>query len=225
MVMKESNMFSLNTFMRDWVSCISTYPQKNRNIGGEWNPPMDGGIKPNFDGSSMENPGPSGFGCIARDANGKVLFVKCNPLGFKNSNEAKLLSLLHGMRMLKARELYGCHVEGDSKIVVSWAKRLVVNLWQWNHYIKEVRGLLKDLQGEINHIPRAQNMETDRLAKWGVGVFVGENMSELFKGCDGLYVVFVVACFIVFPCFSLLLIQFDSLIVIHQKTKIDVVMP
>lgn len=41
----------------------------------EWEPPAEGLVKINFNGSSIGNPGLAGFGCVARDSHGRVLFV------------------------------------------------------------------------------------------------------------------------------------------------------
>lgn len=92
--------------------------------------------------------------------------------------------------MIKARGFSGCQVEGDSKTVVSWAKGSVEGPWMWSHYIREIRDLLKEFNGEISHIQRSLNTEANKLEEQGVGLresFVGENMS------DCLWVVFVFA--------------------------------
>lgn len=42
---------------------------------------MEGKVRLNFDGFSFENPGPTGYGCVARDSHGEVLFALCGSLG------------------------------------------------------------------------------------------------------------------------------------------------
>lgn len=124
-------------------------------------------MKWNFDGSTIGTPRPSGYGGILQDDEGKVCWVIYGPLGDVNSTKAELLSLLYGLRELKALGKHGCLVEGDSKVMVGWDLGLSEGSWALLHYIYEVREIIREIGVVLSHIPRCQNGEVDKLAKWG----------------------------------------------------------
>lgn len=92
---------------------------RNESLIHLWNPPLDGVLKLNFDGSSWGNPGHAGFRCTVQDGSGKVIRVACDPVGICDSRKAECLRLLFGLRELKVLGLSVSMVEGDSKVVVS----------------------------------------------------------------------------------------------------------
>ena len=47
-----------------------------------WDPPPEKVFKLNFDGASMGNSRPVGYGGVCRDANGKVLAIYLGAIGF-----------------------------------------------------------------------------------------------------------------------------------------------
>lgn len=112
----------------------------------------------------------------SKDENGVVLWVICGPLGEGDSTKAEALRLLYGLHEIKALVKFGCLVEGDSKVVISWALGLGEGSWIMRRYILKVRVIMREMGIVLNHIPRTQNGEADRLAKWG------RDQSEGFKG-------------------------------------------
>lgn len=63
------------SFVRDWVSSISSSHVCISIVAGSWMPPTCGYYKLNFDGSSRGNLGPSGFSCVIRDEQGEILSI------------------------------------------------------------------------------------------------------------------------------------------------------
>lgn len=118
-MIREFQDLSLNSFMMDWVTYIS-YPPHKENVKVKWwDPQIEGRVKLNFDGSSIGDSGPAGFGCVVRDFHAKMLFSMCGLLGICGSTQEKLVNLLKGFRMLKQRGLLNCMIEGDSITVIS----------------------------------------------------------------------------------------------------------
>lgn len=78
----------------------------------------------------------------------------CDPVGIGYSTNAELMALLFGLRELKAMGRSGCLVEGDSKVVVSWALGHRVGSWHPLHLIQEVRSLIQELGVSLCHVTR-----------------------------------------------------------------------
>lgn len=79
-----TNMFeglSLLDFRRDWKTYILMRILKKNIIINCWSPPPSRTLKLNFDGSSLGNPGSSGFGGAIRDSNGDIVRVVAGPIG------------------------------------------------------------------------------------------------------------------------------------------------
>ncbi|KAG9460047.1 hypothetical protein H6P81_004555 [Aristolochia fimbriata] len=88
----------------------------------EWKPPPAGHVKLNFDGSSFGNPGQAGIGGVVRDSGGHCIFVYSGPAGCCSSNEAEAQAMLTGEKLLREHVTEPVYVEGDSKLVIRWAK-------------------------------------------------------------------------------------------------------
>lgn len=65
-----------------------------------WKPPLSG-LKLNFDGSSIKNPGPRGYGEVIRDHLGSMIRIIARPLGVCNSTKAEVMGLLMRLRKFK----------------------------------------------------------------------------------------------------------------------------
>lgn len=66
------------------------------------------------------NPGPSRYGYVLRDSHSHFRWVKGGPIGISDGIFAELMGLLEGVRMLKAKGLKDCIVEGDSLSIITW---------------------------------------------------------------------------------------------------------
>lgn len=173
LISNEFHATSLNDFIWDWTIAISPSISTQQRIGTDWMPPPRGKMKLNFDGSAIGNPGPSRFRGIIRNENGQVVLVMCGPLGEGDSTKVELLSLLYSLREVEKVGQQGCLVEGDSKVVISWALGLCEGVWKWKHFIQEIMSRMGIV---LYHISRTQNKEADHLAKWG------RDQAEMFKG-------------------------------------------
>ncbi|XP_011621706.1 uncharacterized protein LOC105420280 [Amborella trichopoda] len=97
---------------------------------GRWIVPPLGVYKPNFDGSSLGNPGLAGFGTglagfgmVLRDCMGNVIFSYAGPLGVRTANYAEIFALLFSLHSFVERNLGTSYfIEGDTLNVVKWCK-------------------------------------------------------------------------------------------------------
>lgn len=100
----------------------------------------------NFDGSSMGNPGPTGFGCIVRDDFSNIVLVLSGPLGWCDCTKAEMLGLLEELCGLKCLGIQCWLLEGDSKVVVSLALGKCDGSWKMAHFVWEIKSLTLDLE-------------------------------------------------------------------------------
>lgn len=177
--MKEFCGYSKNDMMRDWPSCLLGPCVPKLNIAIKWSPPSIGNLKVNVDGASFRNPGLARYGCVLQNSRGQILWVKAGPIGVQNALFTKLVGILEGLRLLKAMDLRGCIVEGDSMTTFSWGRGGRCHSWRLHHFIVEIRSLVKELDAVLSHIPYAQNAVPNSLAKWSVDqhlLFEGDHM-------------------------------------------------
>lgn len=125
---------------------------------------------------SFGNPGPAGFGCIIRDFQGDIYYIRCGPIGYEDSTKVEVMGLIQGLRLIKDKGINNCIIEGDSATMVSWARGHARGPWKLNHLVREFRDFVSLLQVDIYQVPRSQNCLADRRAKWGV------DQEEIFHG-------------------------------------------
>lgn len=138
-VAKEFKGLSLSSFLKDWLTLISSHYHMAKKVALQWKPPIEGVPKLNFDGSSKGNLRPASFGCVNRNHNSKVMRVICCPLGVCDSTEAEAMGLLLGLCEQRIMEARGCVVEADSAVVIDWGSAKGNNSWQLAHVINKIR--------------------------------------------------------------------------------------
>ncbi|KAG9440425.1 hypothetical protein H6P81_020590 [Aristolochia fimbriata] len=115
----------------------------------EWKPPPPGDIKLNFDGSATGSPGQA-----------RVQQTYAPP-------EAEALTLLSGVKLLREQAAGTVYVEGDSYLVINWAKKGKPP-WKLKHVFEEIQLILVERNVIWCKIPRSANSLADHLAKDGV---------------------------------------------------------
>ena len=118
------------------------------------------------DGGSLGNPGPSGYGAVIEDANGRVVAELSEYLGIQTNNFAEYSGLLgvlrwaieHGakrLRVISDSELMVKQMQGKYKVASPILRPL----------FEEARKLSRRTASfEIRHTLRGGNKEADRLA-------------------------------------------------------------
>ena len=121
----------------------------------------------NIDGASRGNPGPAAAGWVIRDASdSQVLVEEGLCLGTETNNRAEYFALLFALEdavLLRAAELL---VRSDSELLV---KQMAGEYRVKNRDLKPLFTRAKRLASafkrfRMEHVPRAQNTDADRVA-------------------------------------------------------------
>jgi ribonuclease HI len=133
-----------------------------------WNAHGGTGMILNVDGSSIGNPGVSGFGGLIRNLDGAWVHGFSGNIGFSNILHAELLAVYHGLVLawgLEIKELW-CYT--DSRIAT---KLIIDSVNDWHQYatiIHNIKNLLaRDWRVKVVHTLRKGNACVDYLAKLG----------------------------------------------------------
>jgi probable phosphoglycerate mutase len=118
------------------------------------------------DGGSRGNPGPSGYGAVIEDANGRVVAELSEYLGIQTNNFAEYSGLLAVLRWAVENKAKRLRVVSDSELMVKQMQLrykvkspILRPLWE------EARRLSRSLDSfEIRHTLRGGNKQADRLA-------------------------------------------------------------
>ena len=118
-----------------------------------------------IDGASRGNPGDAGIGILIKEP-GKENREITQYLGTKTNNQAEYTALIQALESLKELNSHPIKIFTDSLLVANQ----VNGLWKVKHaeiipLNKKARNLFKGFNDiTIQHIPREQNSEADRLA-------------------------------------------------------------
>jgi probable phosphoglycerate mutase len=118
------------------------------------------------DGGSRGNPGPSGYGAVIEDANGRVVAELSEYLGIQTNNFAEYSGLLAVLRWAVENKAKRLRVVSDSELMVKQMQLrykvkspILRPLWE------EARSLSRQIDSfEIRHTLRGGNKQADRLA-------------------------------------------------------------
>jgi probable phosphoglycerate mutase len=118
------------------------------------------------DGGSRGNPGPSGYGAVIEDANGRVVAELSEYLGIQTNNFAEYSGLLAVLRWAVENKAKRLRVVSDSELMVKQMQVLykvrspiLRPLWE------EARRLSRGLEHfDMRHTLRGGNKQADRLA-------------------------------------------------------------
>lgn len=132
------------------------------------------------DGSSLGNPGQSGSGCIARDANGYIAFKRSRHIGDnRTNNEAEFDAI--ALALENANGITN-HVKiiSDAQIAIKglngeWNIKSS-NLIPFVHKIQSLEKKFDEVIYEFRH--REENMEADALANVGSRIKEKKDMSD-----------------------------------------------
>lgn len=122
-----------------------------------------------IDGASSGNPGPSGIGVVCRSLNGRPIFERSRAIGRATNNIAEYTALIDGLEEAASRGIRQLRVRSDSELLVrQMAGRYRVR----NAALQQLHERAKRLTGRftactIEHVPREENRDADRLARRG----------------------------------------------------------
>lgn len=125
-------------------------------------------MKAYIDGSSLGNPGESGFGVVLKDSSGAVVEEAGCYIGHATNNVAEYRGLLGCLEIVESYRPETLTVYSDSELLV----RQVRGEYRVKHpHLKELHGRVLGMIRrasyvfEIHHIPREENAAADGLAR------------------------------------------------------------
>jgi ribonuclease HI len=139
------------------------------------------------DGAARGNPGPAGIGGQAKNSNGRVLLEVREYLGETTNNVAEYHALI---RVLEESESLGydrVKIHADSELVVNQvAGGFKVKSKALRPLVARVKGLLEGYGAvQVEHIPRAKNIECDRLANRAIDEGIAGLRKPILEGEEG----------------------------------------
>ena len=122
------------------------------------------------DGACSGNPGPCGSAAIIKDADGTVLLEKARAFGPGTNNEAEYQAVILGLETAATLKPARLTIRSDSELMVrQLAGQYRIKAANLKPLYNEVLRLLRPFPSvEIEHIPRTQNTEADKLSKKAV---------------------------------------------------------
>ena len=122
------------------------------------------------DGAARGNPGPAGIGVQITDEGGNVVAEIAEWIGETTNNVAEYTAALEGLRRAAALGARRVHLRSDSQLLIlQLSGRYKVKASHLRPMYQEIMGLLSGFDRvRLEHVPREQNREADRLANVGV---------------------------------------------------------
>ena len=119
-----------------------------------------------IDGGSRGNPGPAGYGVLIQDAQGQTLETLSQFLGTATNNVAEYQGLLAALEYAAQRQSKRLKVYCDSELIV---RQMQGSYRVQSPDLKPLHQRAQELarrlpQFSIEHVPREQNRQADRLA-------------------------------------------------------------
>jgi ribonuclease HI len=132
------------------------------------------------DGGSRGNPGPSGYGAVVEDANGRVAARLSQFLGIQTNNFAEYSGLLAVLQWAKENGAKRLRVVSDSELMVKQMKgQYKVASPVLRPLYEQARRLALRLEKfEMRHTLRGGNQEADRLANEAMDKGMGRSPAQ-----------------------------------------------
>jgi ribonuclease HI len=123
----------------------------------------------NIDAAAKGNPGPAGIGVKISDPEGNIIQECAEAIGVATNNQAEYRALLKALELAKALPAGEIKIYSDSELLVRQFNGIYkVKDFKLQQLLLQARGLAMGLKVQLEHIPREQNKEADKLANQGV---------------------------------------------------------
>jgi probable phosphoglycerate mutase len=132
------------------------------------------------DGGSRGNPGPSGYGAVVEDAEGRIVARLSEFLGIRTNNYAEYSGLLAVLRWAIENGAKRLCVVSDSELMVKQMQgKYKVASPILRPLFEEARKLARSIASfEMRHTLRGGNKEADRLANEAMDKGMGKNRAQ-----------------------------------------------
>ncbi|MFN8009185.1 MAG: reverse transcriptase-like protein [Terriglobia bacterium] len=119
-----------------------------------------------IDGGSRGNPGVAGYGVFLLDENRNPLAEISEPIGIQTNNHAEYLALIGALRYTHSQQGEALQVYADSELLVRQINgQYKVRNPKLKELYDQAQVLIRGLKRfTLQHIPREENREADRLA-------------------------------------------------------------
>ena len=121
------------------------------------------------DGASSGNPGPAAIGVVIKE-NGKTIKTIAKDIGTATNNVAEYTALIFALQEALVQRASEVNVKTDSELLY----KQVIGEYKVKHaqlklFFEQVQHLIKGFKVfKIQHVPREQNKDADRLAQKAV---------------------------------------------------------
>ncbi len=122
------------------------------------------------DGGARGNPGPAGAGAVLYDPQGRTLARRARYLGRTTNNVAEYQGLILGLETARDLGARSLTVRLDSELIVRQLNgQYRVRTPHLRPLYQKARQLMTDFEAvEVQHVPREQNAEADRLVNQAI---------------------------------------------------------
>jgi ribonuclease HI len=122
------------------------------------------------DGGARGNPGPAGIGVVLTDPSGEVIGEIAEGIGDTTNNVAEYSALIAGLELALEKGVTDIEVFMDSTLVISQLKgEWKIKNDRLRALAVKARALLNRFENKsLQHVPREQNSDADRLANQGM---------------------------------------------------------
>jgi len=129
------------------------------------------------DGGARGNPGPAGAGAYLEDQDGKELAQLYRYLGETTNNVAEYTAFIMALQEAKKRGIPDLEIYLDSELIVRQIEGTYrVKKPHLKKLYDQALALLENFPHyQIQHIPREQNQEADRLANFAIDKHFGSS--------------------------------------------------
>lgn len=129
------------------------------------------------DGAARGNPGPAGLGVVLATEDGRVLAELGEGIGPATNNFAEYRAAIAGLELAAEHGAKRVLLRSDSRLLIEQlAGRFKVKNPTLQRLHEEARALIKGFEKvTLEHVPREENAEADRLANEGVDAWLAEH--------------------------------------------------
>ncbi|GLT63420.1 hypothetical protein SLA2020_359870 [Shorea laevis] len=173
---------SLSLAAELWAACERSYRTTSyKFLPVKWNPPNNGWVKLNCDGSYFHHTGRIGAEGVLRNCNGDWILGFSKNLGFGTNNDAEFWGVKLGLKLALDLGFRRLEIEADSLLVINTINGAFAANASHKPLIQCCRSLiLKFDEVRIKHVYREANGVADILAKYGA------SMEEHFVTFDSI---------------------------------------
>ena len=137
----------------------------------------------NVDGAARGNPGPAGIGVMVSNEDGRVVAELGEGIGHATNNQAEYRAALAGLTLAAEQAAAAVLLRSDSRLLIEQlGGRFRVKDPTLRRLHEEARRLMATFEEvSLEHVPREQNADADRLANIGVDEWLDTDEGRAYR--------------------------------------------